>query len=180
MDNEFDGVEELSPAKRLVCNISAAVIILAAGLFLLLCGLDVFHIRVTRIIVGVMLAAVGLVFMLSAFISRNSVSLWLSFCFLTPALVELLVCVTSAGYSVLYPLYIAVPAVASLFTMLYTRQWLAHLWVVALFGVPAAIFALGNIDGIGWAVIVPALIIYIGCLMLVLAIKARKKDEDEH
>ena len=129
---------------------------------------------------GTLLAAAGLIFFVSALISRNSVSLWLSFCFFVPALVELLVCVTPAGYKNLYPLYIAIPAVASLFTMLYTREWLAHLWVIALFGVPAAIFALGNIDGVGWAVILPALVIYMGFIMLALAVRSKRKDEDEN
>ena len=180
MDNEFDGVEELSGGKRLACNLFAAGIVLAAGLFLLLCGIDVIHVKVSRVIVGTLLAAAGLIFFVSALISRNSVSLWLSFCFFVPALVELLVCVTPAGYKNLYPLYIAIPAVASLFTMLYTREWLAHLWVIALFGVPAAIFALGNIDGVGSAVILPALVIYMGFIMLALAVRSKRKDEDEN
>ena len=98
MDNEFDGVEELSGGKRLACNLFAAGIVLAAGLFLLLCGIDVIHVKVSRVIVGTLLAAAGLIFFVSALISRNSVSLWLSFCFFVPALVELLVCVTPAGF----------------------------------------------------------------------------------
>lgn len=178
MSNDFEDIQELSASKRLACNLCAALIVLAAGVFLLLCGLDVFALKVTSVIAVALLSAIGLIFFISALISANSVSLWLSFCFLVPALVEILVKVTPAGYKNLYPLYIAVPAIASLFTMLYTREWRAHLIVAALFGVPAAIFALGNIDGVGWAVIVPALVIYAGCIMFALALRAKKKDDE--
>ena len=177
--NEFDEIEELSRGKRLACNLSAAFIVLIAGLFLLLCGVGVFDISVSQALAGTVLWALWLLFTVSALISRNSVTLWIGFCFFGPAVVEPVVKLTTLGYANLYPVYIAIPAIASLFTMLFTRAWFAHLPVILLFGVAAAIFALGNIDGVGWAVIIPTLVIYLGCLMLVLALKSRKKDDED-
>lgn len=181
MENITDEIVELTPARRLACNLSAAAVVLLAGLFLLLCGLDVFAIRVSKAICGTLLCAVGLIFLLSAFIGDNSVSLWLGCCFLVPALVELLVKVTPAGYKELYPLYIAIPAVASLCTMIFTRSYRGHLSVVLLFAVPAAIFALRAGGVAGWSVVVPVLVLYVGLLMLALAIRGKNKgDEDEY
>lgn len=77
MDNVSDEIRELSPARRLACNLFAAGVVLAAGLFLLLCGLDVIAVKVSRAVVGTLLCAVGLIFLGSALIGNNSVSLWL-------------------------------------------------------------------------------------------------------
>lgn len=174
-----DEIEELSGARRLACNITAAAVVLLAGVFLLLCGLDVFPVSVSKAVCGTLLCAAGLILCLSALISRNSVSLWLSCCFLVPALVELLVKTTAAGYAQLYPLYIAIPAIASLVGMIYTRDFAAHLPVVLLFAVPAGIFALRSGGVASWAVVVPTLIIYLGILMMTLALKKRKENDDE-
>lgn len=179
MDNVSDEIRELSPARRLACNLFAAGVVLAAGLFLLLCGLDVIAVKVSRAVVGTLLCAVGLIFLGSALIGNNSVSLWLSACFLMPALVELLVKTTRAGYAELYPLYIATPAVVSLVTMFFTRCWLSHLPVIALFGVPSAVFALHAGGVAGWSVVVPALVLYAGLLMLLLALRGKKKDDED-
>ena len=179
MNDMPEEIAELTPKRRLACNISAAAVVLVAGLFLLLCGADVIAIKVSRAAAGTLLFAVGLIFLLNALIGRNSVSLWISFCFSVPALVELLVKTDAAGYSELYPLYIAVPAVASLFTMLFTHAWFSHLPVIALFGVPAGIFALHCGGAAGWSVVIPVLVIYAGLLMFVLAIKLAKKDKND-
>lgn len=179
MNKATDEIVELSPRRRLVCNLCSAGVVLAAGLILLLCGVDVLPAKVSEAVCGVLLCAVGLMFAVSAFIGSNSVSLWLGCCFLVPALVELLVKTTKYGYAELYPLYIGIPAVASLVTMCFTRQWRGHLPVIALFGVTAAIFALKSSGVAKWSIVVPVLVLYAGCLMLLLALKARKKDEED-
>ncbi len=179
MNNSTDEIQELSRGRKLACNITAAGIVLLAGFFLLLCGLNVIPVKVGSAVCGTLLFAVGLIFLSSALISLNSVSLWISFCFNVPALIELLTEVTSAGYARLYPLYIAIPAIASLFTMLFTHEWFLHLRVIALFGVAAALFALQSGGVAGWSVVLPALVIYLGLIMLYIAVKARRKNNDD-
>lgn len=179
MSKEIDEMRELTPSQRLACNLSAAGIMVLAGLFLLLCGLDVINVKVTKAICGTLLFAVGLMFLVNSLVSRNSVSFWLSFCFFVPALVELLVKTAGLKYSQIYPLYIAIPAVASLFTMFYTREWISHLPVIGLFGVPAAIFSLNSSGVAKWSVVISVLVIYIGLLMVALAIKGKKKDDGD-
>ena len=178
MNRDNDEIEELSYGKRLACNLVAAACILLAGLFLLLCGTDVINIPVSKAACGTLLCAVGLMLIISAIISHNSVSLWLSFCFLVPALVELLVKTTTAGYAELYPIYIAIPAIASLFAMIMTRDVTSHLGVIILFGVVAGIFALKSGNVVGWEVVIPALVVFAGAIMLFMALR-KKDDKDE-
>ena len=177
-NDELDELKELGAGRRLVINISAAAIVLLAGLFLLLCGVGVLGVEMKKAVCGTLLFAVGLIFLVSALVGKNSVSLWLSFCFFVPALVELLVKTTKAGYAELYPLYIAIPAIASLFTMLFTHEWLAHITVFGVFGVPAGIFALQSGGNVSWAIVGAALVLYAGLIMLMLALKRRKKDNE--
>ena len=178
MNDETD-LSELSPRKMTACNIAAACIVIAAGLFLLLCGVGVLPIRASRAVLGTLLGAVGLSLLVSALIQGNSVSLWLSACFLVPALVELLVKATRLGYAELYPLYIAIPAVASLCTVLLTHEWVVHGVIAALFGVPAGLFALRSSGLVGWSVTVPLLVVYAGLVMLVAATwKATHKNKE--
>lgn len=169
MNDEKD-LNEISPKKMLACNVVAAAVVVAAGLFLLLCGLGVVPVKVTRAIVGTLLCAVGLGLLVTALIQGNSVSLWLACCFLVPALCELLVKATALGYREIYPLYIAIPAVASLFTMCMTHEWRTHLSVAGLFGVPAGLFALNSAGVAGWSVVLPLLVVFLGTVMLLLAI----------
>ncbi|MDE7395081.1 MAG: hypothetical protein K2M95_03035 [Clostridiales bacterium] len=178
--NEETDLNELSPRKMMACNITAALIVIAAGVFLLLCGVHVVPVRASRAVVGTLLCAIGLSLLCSALIQRNSVSLWLSVCFLVPALIELLVKATHLGYVELYPLYIAIPALASLCTMLLTHEWKTHGVIAALFGVPAILFALKSSGLVGWGVTVPLLVVYAGAVMLVVAVvKALHKKEEQ-
>lgn len=177
-NDELDEIRELSAGRRLVCNISAAAIVLLAGLFLLLCGCGVINADMKKAVCGTLLFALGLIFLVSALVGKNSVSLWLSFCFFVPALVELLVKTTKLGYAELYPLYIAVPAIASFFTMLFTHEWFSHAAVIGVFGVPAGIFALQSGGVASWPIAGAVLVLYAGCLMLAIALKRRKKDNE--
>lgn len=178
--NEEKDLSELSPRKMMACNITAALIVIAAGIFLLLCGVHVVPVPASKALIGTLLCAVGLSLLCSALIQGNSVSLWLSACFLVPALVELLVKATHLGYAELYPLYIAIPAIASLCTMLLTHEWTTHCVVAALFGVPAMLFALRSSGLVGWGVVVPLLVVYAGAVMLVVAVlKALHKKEEQ-
>lgn len=174
-----DELEELSGGKKLACNLASAGILMLAGVFLLLCGLGAIPLSVSKAVCGTLLFAVGLMLLVTAVIQRNTVSLWLSFCFIMPALVELLAKTTPAGYSQLYPLYIAIPAVSSLFTVLLSHAWSTHMPLILLFGVAAGIFALRSSGVAGWNVVLPVLVIFVAAVMTVAALKKRK-DEDEY
>ena len=155
----------LTRKQRLAGNLTAGAAVIAAGLVLLLAGADVIKADVKVLTAPVLLSAVGLSLLVTALIQRNVVSLWVSFAFTVPALVSFLAAFTSVGYKELYPLYIAIPAIASLFTMPMSRSFGDHGKVVLLFG--------------GWGVGGPLLIVYVGLLIVYAALKSHKKETKE-
>lgn len=177
--NKNDGLAPLSRKKRFACNITAAGIIMLAGVILLLCGVGVLPVSASKAAAGVLTAAVGLILLITALVQGNSVAMWLCFLFLMPAVVELIEKVSPASYANLYPIYIAAPAASSLFTALLSHDWRIHLPIILAFMPPAAALALCSSGLLSLSVGLPILVIYLGCLMLIIAIKGRKKDEDE-
>ena len=178
MMNEEE-LEELSPAKKLACNLIAAFVILAAGLFLLLCGVGVIPLKVSRAVCGTLLFAVSIMFLASALICRNSVSLWLGCCFLVPAVVEVLVKTTSAGYAQLYPLYIAAPAIASLCTMPMSGSYAAHGKSMLFFGLIAGLFGLESSGLVGWGVVLPLVVVFVGLMVVYVAVMLARDEKSE-
>lgn len=178
MSNNLENMEELTPKQRMAGNIIAGVFVIACGVFLLLCGVGVIALSVSKVVVGCLLCTVGLVLLSAGLIQKNSVSLWLSFAFLLPALVELLVKATSITYSQAYPIYISIPAVASLFTMLLSHEWMDHLKIILFFGILAGLFTI-QACGIGWSIVLPLLVIYIGLMIVYIAVRSGKQKDEE-
>ncbi|MDR2201654.1 MAG: hypothetical protein LBP26_02655 [Clostridiales bacterium] len=176
--NNIDELE-LTPRQRLAGNLTAGGVILLCGIFLLLCGLGAVPLSVTKIWLCSVLTAVGLVLLITGFIQRNTVSVWLAFAFLVPALVEGLAKSGTADYGNLYPLYIAIPAVASLVTMLYGGAWRSHVPVIALFGPVAAIFSLNSSGALEWAIVIPLLIVFIGAVVILSAALSNRGADDD-
>lgn len=176
--NNLDNAE-LTKTQRLAGNLTAGFFIIACGIFLLLVGVKVIPLNVYELIVPSLLATVGLVLGITGLIQINTVSLWCSFAFLVPSIVSLLVVFTPLKYSQLYPMYIAIPAIASLFTMLMSREFSDHLKVILLFGVLALIFFLASFKILHWAVILPLLVVFIGLIIVYVAVKSAKNEENE-
>lgn len=177
----MSNIEELEVSKkqRFAGNITAGAVVVLCGLFLLLCGVGVISLPVGKIILGSLLLSVGLVLLITGLIQKNTVSIWLAFAFLTPALVEFLAKFTAAGYRNLYPMYIAIPAVCSFFTMLYSRCWRAHIFVILLFGVTAALFSLNSSGLLGWSIVLPIIIVFIGLAIILYTVKLFKDEPEE-
>ncbi len=178
MSNQVDEYE-LTKGQKLAGNIISGVYTLACGVFLLLVGLGLIPpLSIENTTLVAILVTIGLVFFTTSLIQINTVSLWLSFCFFTPAVVTILVNATDATYANLYPLYIAIPAVSSLFTMFMSKAKKDHLRVIFFFGVLSGIFALQSTGLVGWEVVIPAIIVFIGLIITVIAIKMKKEDND--
>ena len=170
---------ELTPSQRLAGNIIAGVGTLLCGLFLLLVGLNVFApLTIETVWLCAILFAVGLVFVVTAFVQRNSVTMWLSFAFLVPAVVTTLNNFTALSYAQLYPLYIAIPAIASFFTMFLTREYRSHGKVILFFGVLAGIFACSSTGLLEWNIVLPMLVVFVGLLIILVALKTKKGEND--
>lgn len=172
---------ELTRAQKLVGNIIAGVCIIACGLLLLLVGLGVIGgVSVRQLALPTVLLTVGLVFFATAIVQRNSVSLWISFAFIVPAVVSYLNNFTALSYSQLYPLYVAIPAICSLFTMPMSGVNRDHLKVILLFGVIAGLLALNSFLGVRWGIVLPILLVFVGlCIVLTAFLSRRRKTDNE-
>lgn len=168
---------ELSRTQKFAGNIIAGALTVLCGLFLLLCGLDVFEIAVLDVLAASILSTIGLVLLITGIIQKNTVSLWVACAFLVPALVEVLTHYTNLTYGNLYPLYIAIPAISSLVAMAYSREWRAHIVPIVLFGAIAFLFALKSFDIAGWGVVIPLLLVFLGCGIILYAFKVSKKED---
>ncbi len=104
--------------------------------------------------------------------------------FFVPALTEVIEKTTGAGYQHLYPMYIAIPAVASLFTAIGFRNFKPHLPVIVFFGILSVLFAFQSSQIFsfnGWLVAAPSIIVFIGLCIMFVALRSykNKKDTDE-
>ena len=172
---------ELTPAQKRAGNIIAGVYTAICGIFLLLVGFNLLPpLNIGNTAVWAILLTIGWVFLTTAVIQKNTVSMWLAFTFITPAVVTALNNFTALTYANLYPLYIAIPAISSLFTAIISQDRFFHFKIVAFFGVIAGVFALQSSGLIGWEVVIPVLLILAGAVITMLAIrKSDKEKKDE-
>ena len=142
--NEYHSdVMEFTPGQVLASKISSAALGVLLVVWYVLVATKVVPLPFWQIVLGSALICIGLSLLICGLIERNAVALWLSFCFLVPGALSVL-CRNVAGcnYYELYPLYIAIPAIASFFTMLVCGKFKSHLKVIPVFAVPALLFAL--------------------------------------
>lgn len=167
----------VSPKKRKICNITAAVIILTAVIFSLLCYFSVIPLDFSGIITGTILAALGLIFFCNALLQGNSVSMWLAFCFLIPSAVSFLCRSGYASYRQLYPVYIALPGLACLGAMIISREFARLLKASLIFIIAGALFLpeVFGILSIGWTLAV--LFLYIAALIMAFVIYLNKGEK---
>ncbi len=178
MNNQNEEME-LTKGQRMAGNIIAGAYTVAVGIFLLIVGLGVINgLTIKNTALPAILLTVGLVFITTAIIQTNTVSLWLSFAFTVPAIVSFLNNFTDLSYAQLYPLYIAIPAIASLFTMIMSRAYRDHLKTIIFFGLIAIIFALDSVFNVGWGVVIPALVVFVGLMIVYAAVKINKSEEE--
>ena len=90
MKNNIEDTE-LTKGQKLAGNLIAGAYTVLCGIFLLLVGLNLFDgLSIGNTALPTILLTVGLVFLTTAIIQRNTVSLWLSFAFIVPAVVSYL------------------------------------------------------------------------------------------
>ena len=167
----------VSPKKRKICNIIAATISLIAAVFAVLCYFGVIPLAFSNVITGTILAAIGLIFFCNALIQGNSVSMWLAFCFIIPAAVSFLCRSGYASYRNIYPVYVALPGLACLGTMIISREFAGLLKAAALFIIAGSIFLpeVFGILSIGWTLAI--LFVYIAFLIIALIVYFKQGEK---
>ena len=171
---------QLTEAQRKAGNVVAGAYVVLCGIFLLLVGLNLFApLTLENSVVWAILIAIGLIFFTTALIQKNTVSMWLAFTFIAPATVTILNNYTALTYAQLYPLYIAIPAISSIFTAIISKDRYFHLKIIAFFGITAGIFALQSSGLVGWGVVIPVLLVLAGLIITLLAIRGNREKNNE-
>lgn len=179
MNTKPDKVIELSRRQMYACNIIFSACILIAGLLLLLIGLQVIKVNITQAIAPVLLGAVGCALTITAIIQRNTVSMWLGGVFLACMTASIIAAGGGISYSSVYPVYIAAPAVASLFTLPISDNKKFHLSIIVFFGVISALFSLNSSGLCGWSITAPVIVIFVGVAVLGFTIYSYKTSKGE-
>ncbi len=169
---------EISRTRKLASDVVAAAIIVAAGALLLGLGIGT-DVNMSKLIVPVVLTALGMILLVSALIQFNTVTMYLSMLFLVSAAVSFVAHYSpSAGYAQLWPTYILAPAVSSLATMFMSGDFKFHIRLIVLFGVPAVLLSLMSFGVVDMRIIIPALIVFAGLAALYVALAVRGTTEE--
>lgn len=181
-NNDTENLETGAPTKmqKRITSIAAGAVIVLAGLMLFLTATGLFpHLTVKNSAVFIILFAIALILVFSAAVQKNSVALWLAVCFFIPGLITLLVNFTALTYFNLYPLYIAIPGLASLVTLILSRDFKLHLKIAALFCVVAALFFLHSFAVLKIGFILPILLVLLGAVVIVAALRPKHSEDDD-
>lgn len=165
-DKEYKSdVIDFTPAQILAGKITAVIVTVLLISWYVLVAFKIVPIEFWEIFTGSLLGAIALILLISGAIQKNSVSVWLAFPFLIPAVIEFLTKFSISEYSALYPLYIAIPAIASLVCITFAGGKSAHAKVVVFFTLEATCYLLNVL------LLVPIYVSIISsCVLVVLAI----------
>ncbi len=162
-DTEYKSdVMDFTPAQILGGKITAVVVTLLLIVWFVLVAVGVVAIGFWDIFLGSVLLAMGITLLVSGAIQKNSVSVWLAFPFLVPAVIEFLCKFSLSSYIILYPLYIAIPAIGSLVCLTFAGGKKAHVKVILFFGLEAIFYLLNVLS------IIQMFVSIILCIVLVL------------
>ena len=169
----------LTPGQKLATSISSGIILALLGVFLLITGLNIlpFGMRLAMIPAG--LIAVGLIFVIAAFIQDNVVALWVGSLLIAVASVSILAPATSLGYRRLYPMYMLAPAIASIITMIYSKEVKDHIKAILFFGVLSGFFFLNSFGIADWVVVLPIMLLSFGAFIILLSLIVRRRIKGE-
>jgi len=128
-----------------------------------------------RLIAVCILATFFALFLMLAIIQKNPVSMWLAIVFAELVVIELLVINGVTTYAQIYPLYIAIPAIASLVVAVAWRNIRPHVVPMLFFALQSAVFALQASGVVGFAVVLPVSCAILIGIIVYVAIRLTKK-----
>ena len=134
---------------------------------------------VSRIWLPATLGLFWLICLTHSLLLKNNVTLWISFVFATCLAAWLIRNLGGVGYDKFYPIFIAIPAIASAGTILFSKDKNLHLKSIIFFGGVALILLLNSAIGVDWWVIAPIVIIMVGGFIFINAITSKKGRWDD-
>lgn len=163
-DTEYKSdVIDFTPAQIMAGKIIAVVVTVLLIAWYVIVAIGLVPVAFWNIFAGSLLMAMGAILLFSGAVQKNSVSVWLAFPFLVPAVIEFLCKFGISYYSVLYPLYIAIPCIASLVCLTFAGGKGAHFKIVAFFGMEAVFYLLNVLS------VIPMFVSIILCVVWAVA-----------
>ena len=178
--NYKSDVIEFSSKQILAGKIIAIAITVLLCVWYTLVGFGVIAVPFWKIFLGSLLGAIGLTLLLSGLVQANSVSIWLAFPFLVPAIIEFVCVFGIACHQVLYPLYIAIPAISSLACICFSSGKIAHLKIIIFFLLEALfyVFAILGVYEIFVSIIL-SIALFVGAVVYIAIRIFRSSNFDE-
>lgn len=172
---------EISPSLKLKCNIISALLIVLAGVFLLLCGLDVFPLQVSGVLLATIFTTLFLIFMIDGILKKNPITTFIASCFLVAGVVEVLAVYSTLTRGDLYSLYIAMCGIACLINAILNLDFKTYILPILFFLGLGGIFALHSFGILALSIVIPIVIVYLGLCILIATLKlhAEKDEKDE-
>ena len=165
--------------KRFAVGLVGITLIISAGLFWILCGLGLFPFYLSEAIVPSILLTLGIFLIVLGSVQSNAVSLWVGAAAIVVSIFPILVALTELGYGRLYPIIIVAPAVASIVTMVYCREFWTHIKFVLFFLVIAFLLMLSSLLGVSIAIVLPIIlsivVLTVAALIIVIKIGVSKE-----
>lgn len=156
----------LSLKQRRICIIVDSVATFLLGVFLLLVGLKIIYYDFYRILLSSILLFGGIAMSINAFVQSNSLILWIGSALAVCACVGFIVEANIGfGYSDLYPIYIAAPAIASLITLFIKKEYKIHLLTAVFFGIISILFSLESSGILPISIVLPIVLMVVGLII---------------
>lgn len=170
--------DTITKEMKFMCNCIAGIIVLLSGVFLLLCGINILPFNFSAVLAASIFCMFFVMFIIVGVIQKNVITTWIAFAFFVPFLVEILVLTTSSlYYNNIYPLYIAIPAVCSVANAIIYKDLRSHYTSIIFFGGLGGLFALQSFGILGWAVVIPLVILFVVLCVVAVCYMTYKEVE---
>ena len=173
-----DVLPELSKRKKTAVLILIIAAFALYGAAMLLCGFDVFKCRLDVIWLPGAFFTLAFCFLVAGLIGKNPVSLWLGAAVSILGVIGILAAYTDFGYDKLYPLYIAIPAIASIFTGIIRLNLKPHIRTIIFFGGLGGILCLQSFGLLLPVVVIPIAAAFIAATMVYVVIMIKKHSKE--
>lgn len=176
-----DVVLPLTRKQKCVCNAVMGELLVAAGVILALAGTGVISASVRAIAAPTILFGFGLSVLFSAIVARNALSMWLAGVILACGFTSLFAVITTAGYSNLFPIYVAAPGIGCVFSIWFAEAKYPQVKAMVFFGAFAAVFSLASSGACGWGLTGGLLAACGGLFVIAYAVESYlRKEKDEN
>lgn len=166
-------------SRNLIAAVGIGILIVAFGVSLLLSGLGLFPVDLTSFWFPAVCVTLWLGAFLTGALRKESWTVWVGFVFFGLAVVNITHAVSGVGYGKLFPMYIAIPAVCSLVTLLFAQNKKLHLESIILFGGLTVIFTIQVLTSLNWFITAGIIVIMLGLFIFVNVATSKKGRWDD-